>query len=97
MRKDPSAIEAMESADGCKRWRLMRGSHGLYSYEEETLSEEIYDLDESGNAGQVIAESYWEPTFVSGLYSSACAARADALSTLPWLKGITVDPEHNDS
>jgi len=87
MGDDQTVIEAAEGGDGLKRWRLLCRPHGLYFYEEMTLENEVYRVDEDGNEGAVVAGAYWAPTHVSGLFDSSGAAREDAVATLPWLRG----------
>jgi hypothetical protein len=81
-----TVIEASEGGEGLKRWRLLRRPHGLYLYEEWTWQTEICLMDEDGNEGTVVAEGYWEPTHVSGLFDTSMAARENAISALPWLR-----------
>lgn len=85
MSDDRQVIEAKECSDGLKQWRMLRRPHGFYSYEEETLEEEVYIIEEDGSEGAVVAEKYWASTHVSGLFDTIEAARADAIATLPWL------------
>ena len=86
MSDDPQVVEATDSEDGFKQWRLLRRSHGLYFYEEKTLEEEVYLIEEDGSEGAVVADPYWTPTHVSGLFDISEAAREDAVATLPWLR-----------
>ncbi|MET3710076.1 hypothetical protein ABIC65_000756 [Sphingomonas trueperi] len=86
MSDDQQAVEATDSYDGLKQWRLLRRPHGLYFYEEKTLEKEVYLIEEDGSAGAVVVEAYWSPTHVSGLFDTRDAARTDALATLPWLR-----------
>lgn len=79
-------IETAKGGDGSKQWTLLRRPHGFYLFEEMTLQDAIYLLDDDGNEGAVVAEAYWMPTHVSGLFESKEAAREDALTTLPWLR-----------
>jgi hypothetical protein len=83
------AIESATSCDGRKRWQLLRRRDGFYLYEEETFEEEIYWIDEDGGERDVAATSYWSPSYVSGLFDSNDRARADALGSLPWLRGAS--------
>ncbi len=86
MSDEPHMVEATDSGDGFKHWRLLRRSHGLYFYEEKTLEEEVYLIEEDGSEGAVVADAYWTPTHVSGLFDTSEAARLDAVATLPWLR-----------
>jgi hypothetical protein len=85
MSNDAEAIATAESGDGLRRWQLLRRPTGFYVYEESTLEEEIYSVDDDGNEGDVVAEAYWMPTHVSGLFATADEAKADAVATLGWL------------
>jgi hypothetical protein len=78
-------IEAAESEDGLKRWQLLHPPHGFYLYEEKTFEEALRDLNDDGSEGSVIVDAYWASTYVSGLFNSREAARADAVAALPWL------------
>lgn len=91
------AIQSVRSADGSKRWHLLRRHDGLYLYEEETLKEEIYWVDEDGGERDVAAMSYWTPTHISGLFETIDQARADASGSLPWLRNIAIRSEANGS
>lgn len=86
MSDDPEVVEATASEDGFKQWRLLRRSHGLYFYEEMTLEEEVYLIEEDGSEGAVVADAYWTPTHVSGLFDTSEAAHVDATATLSWLR-----------
>lgn len=85
MSDDPIVVQTAEGGNGFKRWRLILRPHGLFLHEEATLQDEIYHVDDSGAEGMIVAEAYWMPTHVSGLFDSQAAAREDALATLPWL------------
>jgi hypothetical protein len=80
--KSQEVIEARTSADGTRRWELVRRSDGFFVYSEDSLASD--DLREFG--GDII--EYWSPTFDSGLFERAEEARADALGNLPWLKHL---------
>jgi hypothetical protein len=86
MSDDPTVVESAECGEGIKHWRLLRRPCGFYLYEEMTFEHEVYLLDEEGNEGAVIADGYWTPTHVSGLFDSSDAARQDAVATLLWLR-----------
>jgi hypothetical protein len=83
---DQITVQTAEGGGGLKRFRLLRRSHGLFLYEEVTLQDEIYHVEADGTEGPVVAEAYWMPTHVSGLFDSEMSARDDALATLPWLR-----------
>lgn len=85
MNDDPQVLEIKQGGNGFKQWRLLQRRHSFYSYEEMTLQDEIYHVDEDGNDGVVVAEAYWQPTHASGLFDTREGAREDALATLPWL------------
>ncbi len=97
MSDDPTVVETAEGSDGLKQWRLLRRPHGLYLYEEMTLEQEVYLLDEDGNEGAVVADAYWTPTYVSGLFDSDEAAHQDAVATLPWLRSALATGMTNGS
>ena len=97
MSDDLQAVEATDSDGGLKQWRLLRRPHGLYFYEEKTLEEEVYLIEEDGSEGAVVAEAYWSPTHVSGLFDTRDAARIDALATLPWLREALESASRNGS
>ena len=86
MSDDPTVLETAEDGNGLKRWRLLLRPHGFFLFEEETLQDEIYHVDVDGKEGAIVADAYWMPTHVSGLFDSKAAAREDALATLPWLR-----------
>lgn len=86
MSDEATIVDAAEANDGLRRWRLFQRSHGFYVYEEYTLQPEIYHVDEDGSEGTVVADAYWMPTHVSGLFDAREAAREDAMSSLPWLR-----------
>jgi len=97
MGENDTVVRAAEGGDGLKRWRLLRRPHGLYLYEEMTLQDEVYLVDEAGNSGALVAEAYWMATHVSGLFSSDSAAQEDAVATLPWLTSALAIEEPNGS
>jgi len=97
MSDDPQVVEAADSRDGFKQWRLLRRSHGLYFYEEKTLEEEVHLIEEDGSEGAVVADAYWTATHVSGLFDTSEAARVDAVATLPWLRDAFGNAETNGS
>ena len=78
-------LERANSADADKRWRLLLRVDGLYSYEEESIEPALFWLDKDGGEREVAAPARWARTYVSGIFQSAEAARADALTALPWL------------
>jgi len=80
--KSQEVIEVATSADGQKRWELIRRCDGFFVYSEDSFASD--DLREFG--GDII--EYWSPTFFSGLFERAEEARADALGNLPWLKHL---------
>ena len=86
MSDDRTVVEAAKDGNGFKRWRLLLRPHGFFLFEEMTLQDEICYVDNDGNEGAIVAEAYWMPTHVSGLFESEEAAREDALATLPWLR-----------
>lgn len=86
MSDDPIIMQTAEGGNGFKRWRLVLRPNGLFLYEEMTLQDEIYHVDKNGTHGAIVAEAYWMPTHVSGLFDSSAAARDDAIATLPWLR-----------
>lgn len=75
-------LDADTSADGTKRWELVRRRDGFFVYSEDSLASD--DLREFG--GDII--EYWSPTLFSGLFETAEEARADALGNLPWLRHL---------
>jgi hypothetical protein len=79
-------VESAASDDGSKRWQLLQRSDGRYVYEEKSFEEEIYWVDGDGGERDVAAESYWAPTYVSGLFDTSEGARADAFGSLRWLR-----------
>lgn len=93
---DPEVVEAADGNEEFKQWRLLRRSHGLYFYEEMTLTDEVYLLEEDGSERVTVAEAYWMATHVSGLYEMSEAARADAVATLPWLRTALANSTTND-
>lgn len=80
MTTERETIEAATSADGTRRWVLVRRGDGFFVYSEDTFFSE--DLREFG-AG---IQEYWSPTHFSGLFNTAEEAKVDALGQLPWLK-----------
>jgi hypothetical protein len=75
-------LESGASADGLKRWELVRRDDGFFLYSEDRFVSE--DLREFG--GRI--ERYWTPTHCSGLFDTAEATRADAVGQLPWLRDV---------
>lgn len=52
MSDDPLVMEAAEGGNGLKRWQLLLRPHGFFLFEEMTLQDEIYHVDEDGNGGR---------------------------------------------
>lgn len=86
MSGDPIVVETAEGGSGLKRWRLLLRPQGFFRFEESTLQDKIYHVDDDGNEGAVVAEAYWMPTHVSGLFETREAACENALATLAWLR-----------
>jgi hypothetical protein len=82
MKLDPVILEAATSIDGTKRWELVRREDGFFVYSEDSFLSD--DLREFGGG----IEEYWSPTYFSGLFDTAEAAKVDALGTLPWLREL---------
>jgi hypothetical protein len=73
----PQDINWIVSKDGRRRVRVVKSSVGtLFYFEEETY---WFDDDE-------YVHYYWSPSYISGLYDSAEAARQAAHTELPWLR-----------
>ena len=70
MSDDKAVVETAEGGNGIKRWRLLLRPHGFFRFEEMTLQDEIYHVDDDGNEAAIVAEAYWMPTHVSGLFES---------------------------
>ncbi|MBY9062501.1 hypothetical protein K7957_06110 [Sphingomonas yunnanensis] len=79
-------VVTAEGDSGFKRWRLLLRPHGFFLFEEVTLQDEIYRVNHGGKEEVTVAEAYWMPTHVSGLFKTREAARQDALASLPWLR-----------
>jgi hypothetical protein len=74
-----SAEQTLETAatiDATCRWVLRHRANGLFEYTE-------YRFVDLRPDGQV--EGYWNPSYTSGLFEKAQAARDDALEAIPWL------------
>ena len=66
-------IKRLESADGLRRADIQANGHGQFGFVEHSY------LSEDG-------DSFWTPTWFSGLYESAEAAEREARAELPWLR-----------
>ena len=74
-------IETGFSADGTRRWELVRRNDGFFMYcEDSFVSDYIPELARAYEA--------WTPTHLSGLFETAQEAKADAFAQLPWLKQL---------
>lgn len=66
-------IKRLESADGLRRAEIQTSGHGEYRFTEHT------HITEDG-------DTFWVPTWESGLYNSPEAAEREARAELPWLQ-----------
>jgi hypothetical protein len=93
MHDHPDLIATAISPDGSKQWRLLRRADGLHTYDEETLEEAVYMVEEDGSERDIVAPARWTRTVISGLFETSEAARTDALGALPWLCGVIAECE----
>ena len=78
MTSGEQTVESAQSMDAACRYVLRRRADGRFDYAEH----QFVDLRPDGQI-----EGYWKPSFTSGLFETAQAARTDALHTISWLAG----------